>query len=243
MKKHDQPYFPLYPGDWLKCPEVRALSLEARMAWLEMLLLMWESTERGYLTLAGKPMDRDTLARCLGFARLLLDRLLAEMEQYNVYSVREDGAIYNRRMVRDAEISSKRAIAGHKGGICSSKTASKKQANAEDEDEAAIDNDSDKRIASGGSGGDCCTIPTRNGLHTIEGPSWDRLILACGGDERRAGILVHRAATEADNFDAYMVTLLELQRKGELNPISAKQENMMAEVYRWIDEHVKGKGK
>ena len=77
MKKHDQPYFPLYPGDWLKCPEVRALSLEARMAWLEMLLLMWESTERGYLTLAGKPMDRDTLARCLGFARLLLDRLLA----------------------------------------------------------------------------------------------------------------------------------------------------------------------
>lgn len=139
MKKHDLPAMPFYWGDWFKCPEVRALSPAARCLWFEMLGLMWESTERGYLSLNGHPMDRQTLSRCLGFACDLLDGLLGELERYGVYSVREDGCIYNRRMVRDAEISKKRAIAGHTGGVCSSKTRSKTeantQANTEDENE------------------------------------------------------------------------------------------------------------
>ena len=49
-KKHDLPAMPFYFGDWFKCPEVRAMNLETRMIWFEMLGLMWESTERGYLT-------------------------------------------------------------------------------------------------------------------------------------------------------------------------------------------------
>jgi hypothetical protein len=134
-KKYDLPAMPFYWGDWFKCPEVRALSPEARCLWFEMLGLMWESTERGYLTLAGKPMTKETISRCLGFACDLLERLLAELLEYGVCSVRDDGAIFNRRMVRDAEISSKRASAGKIGGICSSKTRSKTQANTEDEDE------------------------------------------------------------------------------------------------------------
>lgn len=141
-KKHDLPAMPMYWGDWFKCPEVRALSPEARCLWFEMLGLMWESTDRGYLTLADKPMSKETLGRCLGFACDLLTRLLTELSEYGVYSVREDGAIYNRRMVRDAEISTKRAIAGKRGGLCSSKLPSKfqanTQANTEDEDEDSI---------------------------------------------------------------------------------------------------------
>ena len=155
MKKHDLPAMPFYWGDWFKCPEVRALSPEARCLWFEMLGLMWESTERGYLTLNGKPMGKETISRCLGFACDLLDRLLHELSEYGVYSVRADGAIYNRRMVRDAEISKKRADAGKIGGVCSSKKRSKFQtnivANTEDEDEDE-DERSSKAVKKEGSG-------------------------------------------------------------------------------------------
>ena len=124
-KKYDLPAMPFYPGDWFKCPEVRALSLQARAAWFEMLLLMWESTERGYLTLAGKPFPKEALARCLGIASDLLDVLLDEMMAFNVFSKREDGAVYNRRMVRDAEISIKRQEAGKIGGFAKAKSYQK----------------------------------------------------------------------------------------------------------------------
>lgn len=147
MKKNDQPYMPFYIGDWKKAPEIRALSLAARGLWVEMLFLMWESTERGYLTINGVPMTTEVLSRQVGFACDLLDGLLAELLQFNVYSIRDDGAIFCRRMVRDAEISLKRAIAGRKGGICSticsSKSSSKMEANADND----TDNESVNKLS------------------------------------------------------------------------------------------------
>jgi len=46
VKKDDLPAMPFYVGDWLKCPEVRALPLDYRALWFDMLCFMWESTER-----------------------------------------------------------------------------------------------------------------------------------------------------------------------------------------------------
>jgi hypothetical protein len=143
MKKHDLPAMPFYVGDWKKAPEIRALSLAARGLWFEMLCLMWESTERGYLTINGHPMTTEVLARQVGFACNLLEGLLAELESFAVFSRREDGAIFCRKMIRDVELSDKRATSGAKGGVCSSKLRSKTQANyvanhianTEDEDE------------------------------------------------------------------------------------------------------------
>ena len=134
-KKHDLPAMPWYWGDWFKCPEVRALTPAARCLWFEILGLMWESTERGYLTLKGKPYPKEALGRCLGFATDLLDVLLNEMELFGVYSVDDRGALFSRRMVKDEDLRLKRAIAGSKGGFCSSKSSSKAQANTEDESE------------------------------------------------------------------------------------------------------------
>lgn len=149
-KKHDLPYMPWYWGDWFKCPEVRALSPAARCLWFEMLGLMWESTERGYLTLNGKPYPKEALARSLSFACDLLDTLLDELNLFGVYSVDDRGAIYSRKMVRDEDIRQKRAIAGQKGGICSSKRLSKSeanyQANLENENEDESDTDSGKPL-------------------------------------------------------------------------------------------------
>ena len=160
-KKDDLPWMKWFWGDWFKCPEIRALRPETRCAWFEMLGLMWESTERGYLTLNGNPYPMDCLARCLGFAQANLEQSIAEMELFNVFSRREDGAIYNRRMISDCELGEKRAIAGKRGGICSSKTRSKIQAN----NQASTDSDSD-------SDSDLC-IKDKSIIYSSEGiPGW-----------------------------------------------------------------------
>ncbi len=115
-KKDDLPAMPFYFGDWTKAPEIRALELGDRMIWFEMLGFMWESTERGYLTINNKPIPEDTLARMLG---LTVDRLrvgLVAMKDLNVFSVREDGAIYSRRMVGDNAKREKFREFGKKGG-------------------------------------------------------------------------------------------------------------------------------
>jgi hypothetical protein len=57
-KKNDLPAMMFYVGDWRKAPEIRALPLDARALWFEMLCLMWEMPRRGYLSINGKdPID------------------------------------------------------------------------------------------------------------------------------------------------------------------------------------------
>ena len=115
-KKHDLPSMPFYFGDWRKAPEVRALDLDVRMIWFEMLGYMWESTERGYLTINGNPPATETLARMLGIDITKLQHALQQMSGFDVYSVRlSDGAIFSRKMVNDVDISEKRSGAGKKG--------------------------------------------------------------------------------------------------------------------------------
>jgi len=107
MKK---PSLQFYPGDWRKDPSVNCLSLAARGLWFEMLILMHESPRRGYLAL-----NAQQLARSVG-ASLAETRLrLKELENAQTYSVDGEGMIFNRRMVRDEEISEVRSRAGKSG--------------------------------------------------------------------------------------------------------------------------------
>ncbi len=41
------PSFQFYPGDWMKDPSLRSVSLEARGLWMDMLCLLFESVRRG----------------------------------------------------------------------------------------------------------------------------------------------------------------------------------------------------
>lgn len=116
-KKDDLPYFPFYVGDWRKATDVQALPLETKAIWFEMLCYMWESTERGYLTVNGKPISIESLARMIGIASVLLEQNVKVLLEFGVASKREsDGAIFSRRMVRDQEIRKKRQISGSIGG-------------------------------------------------------------------------------------------------------------------------------
>lgn len=101
-----------YWADWLRDPAVRASSLESRGLWIDMLAIMHAGTPRGTLTVSGKGIAPDTLARMVGISLAKCRRLLAELESNGVYSTSDAGVIYSRRMVRDEELRQKRGECG-----------------------------------------------------------------------------------------------------------------------------------
>jgi len=114
-KKKDLPAMPFYFGDWRKAPEIRALDLDVRMIWFEMIGYMWESTERGYFTLNDKPVITPVISKMIGVDISTMERALQQMEEFNVYSKRKDGSIFCRKMVRDEEMRLAKSEAGKEG--------------------------------------------------------------------------------------------------------------------------------
>ena len=105
-----------YTGDWLKDPAVRCCSLEARGLWIEMLCLMYESPQRGYLSLAnGQPVTAVQLSRMVGASIEDVKRLTGELRACGVYSETSDEIIYSRRMVSDELVRADKSKAGKKG--------------------------------------------------------------------------------------------------------------------------------
>lgn len=93
-----------YPGDWMKDPELRSVSLAARGLWMDMLCLMFEGGRRGYLVLGnGKPVTNEKLARMTGTFEAKVIQYLEELEESGVLSRDKDGIIYSRRLIRDEE--------------------------------------------------------------------------------------------------------------------------------------------
>ncbi len=138
-KSRKLPALMFYPGDWKKDLGVQSLEFFDRHVWFEMLLLMHDSEQRGVLILNGLPMSEDVLARLVGLDKQTFKQSLSKIINSGVCDVREDGAIINRRMVKDTELSSKRSISGLKGGNPNlvkqntSKVQAKVEANTEDE--------------------------------------------------------------------------------------------------------------
>lgn len=116
MAKND-PWFAWYADDWLSDEKLRACSPGARGLWADMLSLMHKCDRRGYLSLNGRPLTLDQLARMTGCSTEEVSRLLTELLNSGVPSVLDDGTIYSRRMVRDAEKRAKCSAAGHRGVV------------------------------------------------------------------------------------------------------------------------------
>lgn len=117
MASKKLPSFQFYPGDWMKEPAVRTCPLAARGLWIDMLCLMHESPERGYLlTASGEAMTVGELSRVVGSSPGNTQRAVDELKRSGAYSTDADGVIYCRRMVRDDELRAVRAVAGAAGG-------------------------------------------------------------------------------------------------------------------------------
>lgn len=105
-----------YWADWLRAPEIRGISLEARGFWMDLLAIMHEGEPYGHLTISGNPIDDKTLGRMVGATPAKVRKLVAELEAHKVFSRTDLGVIYSRRMVRDEHIRNIRRDAGKLGG-------------------------------------------------------------------------------------------------------------------------------
>jgi uncharacterized protein YdaU (DUF1376 family) len=108
-----QPYIPLYTGDYLK--KTRRLTLEVRGAWIDLLIFMWESNEKG--TITGR---LEEFALMMGCTVKKANAIIEDLRVNNIceYELLPNGMIKltSRRMVRDIELSKVRKSAGAKGG-------------------------------------------------------------------------------------------------------------------------------
>jgi hypothetical protein len=111
------PALQFYPGDWRKDPGVRALDYEERGVWFELLLVMFESEERGKLVLNGAPMTDEMVGKLLGIHGNKWKKIKRKLEVTGVASIEEKtGTLYNRRMVRDEEVRKIHQECGRLGG-------------------------------------------------------------------------------------------------------------------------------
>jgi len=147
-KKKDLPAMPFYIGDWKKDPGVRALSKEEKYIWLEMLFLMWESEDRGYLSFNGKPIPDFMLAQMLDISEEKLKKIKEKFEFLNLYSKDKKGRIYSRKILKIVELSKIRSLAGKSKGQQNgkqkpSKNGANAPANSENENENENENESE----------------------------------------------------------------------------------------------------
>lgn len=150
MALRDQPYIPLYVQDFLTDEKLIECSAESTGVYIRLMCILHKSKEYGTILL--KQKYKQNSSTCLNFASMLvksmpytvevIEKSLIELTQEDVL-VFEDGKLLQKRMVRDNDISIKRSISGKKGGICSSKSSSKTQANiqANSEDEYEYENE------------------------------------------------------------------------------------------------------
>jgi len=108
------PWLKFFPTDWRADPALRMCSVAARGLWMEMLCVMHEAEPRGSLRINGKAVTDRQLASLAGCPDI--SEFLIELEEAGVFSREEDGTIYSRRMVRDAEKAEEDKANGKRGG-------------------------------------------------------------------------------------------------------------------------------
>lgn len=110
------PALHFYPGDWWKDSGVQTLDHFHKGIWFELLLMMFDSSERGKLLLNGKPYSSKALAKRLAVEEQQLISCINELCDSGVCHRDDQGTLFNKRMVRDEEIRQNKIKAGSEGG-------------------------------------------------------------------------------------------------------------------------------
>jgi hypothetical protein len=118
-----RPAFQFYPSDWRNDPGLRLCSCGARGLWADMLCLMHEGDPYGHLTVLGRPIEPQSLARLVGESLGSVKKWLKELADNEVFSKTPEGVIYSRRMVRDEDLRERRAAGGPSGAAHGKKGA------------------------------------------------------------------------------------------------------------------------
>lgn len=166
------PYIPLYVQDYLTDEKLNQCSASSQGIYIKIMCTLHKSEPYGTILLKQKDKQNSstTLNFACKFAKLLpftvkeLEEALNELIEEEVLSIDGD-SLFQKRMVRDCELSEKRALAGSMGGKSTfkgkdllkqkakqkrskgaSKSASKSEANSEDEYEYEYEDESINNI-------------------------------------------------------------------------------------------------
>lgn len=123
MALRDQPYLPLYVMDFLSDEKLANCSAESTGVYIRLMCIMHKMEDYGAITLKNKEKQGEDellnfaakLVKQMPFSVEVIKRSLEELIEEGVLTIDCD-RLYQRRMVRDGEISKARAEAGKKGG-------------------------------------------------------------------------------------------------------------------------------
>jgi hypothetical protein len=123
MARRNQPYLPLFVEDFLTDEKLAECSAEATGVYVRLMCLMHKSKDYGKILLKQKYKQNDKqilnfasqVAKNMPYDLVVVERSLSELLNEDVLQVDGDFLI-QKRMVKDAEISDKRAFTGKTGG-------------------------------------------------------------------------------------------------------------------------------
>ena len=156
MSLQNSPYLPLYVKDFMADEKLADCSASANGVYIRLMCILHKSEPYGKILLKQKYKQNESM--CLNFAAMLVRQMpysiseihdgLEELLDNKIIEIDGD-YLLQKRMVKDGELSEKRAVAGQKGGkkslgFCSSKSqsksTSKSEANSEDENDIENEN-------------------------------------------------------------------------------------------------------
>jgi len=148
MALRDQPYLPLYVQDYLTDEKLNMCSLPTQGIYIKILCVLHKSDPYGTILL--KQKDKQNGSSSLNFASKFAKILPVNKDEINkaIIELIDEGCLtmegdklFQKRMIRDNEISIIRAKAGKKGGEKTQLFAkAKSEANTEDENENENEN-------------------------------------------------------------------------------------------------------
>jgi hypothetical protein len=104
-------------SDWAGDQQVRRLTPAERGVWIDLLALAAVGSPTGYVCdQRGNPISYEEIARFTNAPPTEVESLIAGILEKGVASRDRTGRLFNRRMVRQAEKSAKKAMAGKLGG-------------------------------------------------------------------------------------------------------------------------------
>lgn len=109
-------FIQFYPSDHRADPKLKICSLGARGLWIEMICLMNEASQYGYLEMNGLAITPKQLAALVGSHEKEVTNFLNELEINGVFSKNNSGVIYSRRMIKDEKKRKTARKNGLKGG-------------------------------------------------------------------------------------------------------------------------------
>ena len=116
MRKSKKESFAFYPADWMSDSRLRLCSVGARGLWIDILCLMYLSSERGYLVIEDTILDEQMIQKALAYDAKEFDDYFTELKRYNIIKKDEKNRYFCKTMVNAQQLSEKRTMSGKLGG-------------------------------------------------------------------------------------------------------------------------------